>query len=67
MVLLDVSIGAGSCWVLNIDAKGMYECVLRGLVLPGVLSLGITVGQYLVDPWILLVFAVFEGLLTDDG
>ena len=67
MVLLYVSTGAGSWWVLNTDEKGMHECVLGGLALPGVPSLGITVGQYLVDPWILLVFAVFEGLFTDDG
>ena len=44
MVLLHVSTGAGSWCVLNTDEKGMHERVLRGLALPGVPSLGITVG-----------------------
>lgn len=67
MVLLQVYLGSGSEWVIKTDAKFLHECVLRGVALPVVPWVGMTVtGWYVMDSWILLVSAIFEELLTDD-
>lgn len=68
MVLLQVYLGSGSEWVIKTDAKFLHECVLRGVALPVVPWVGMTVtGWYVMDSWILLVSAIFEEWLTDDG